>query len=169
MINPSKTISFIEDQYKSAFPGNPFDYFFLDDYFNKQYAADQRFGKVFGLFTSLAVLIAAMGLFGLSTFMITQRTREIAIRKVLGATVASMIKLFSTDFVKLIFIANVIALPLIYYFGKRWLRNFAFHMNVSWIIFVIPAAILLVISLATVSSQTIKTASKNLIRPLSSE
>jgi putative ABC transport system permease protein len=169
MTNPSRTISFIENRYKTAFPGNPFDYFFLDDYFDKQYAADQRFGMVFGLFSGLALLIAAMGLFGLSTFMITQRTREIAIRKVLGATITSMIKLFSKEFVKLIIIANLITLPVIYYFAKQWLENFAFHTGVNWLIFVIPAAMLLVISLATVGSQTIKTASKNLIRPLSSE
>ena len=126
MQNASETISSIEQQFKTAFPGNVFEYFFLDDYFDRQYAADKQFGKVFGLFSGLALFVAALGLFGLSTFMISQRIKEIAIRKVLGATIQSMIYLFSRDFLKLILIANVIALPLAYWLISQWLDRFVF-------------------------------------------
>src|SRR5258706_2249333 len=95
--------------YLATFPRNQFEYFFLDDYFNRQYASDEQFGKVFGFFSALALNIACLGLFGLVTFMITQRMKEIAVRKVLGATIPGMVRLFSNDFLKLILIANAIA------------------------------------------------------------
>src|SRR6188768_3621780 len=144
-------------------------YFFLDAFFDRQYAADKQFGKVFGLFSGLALLVAALGLFGLSTFMISQRTKEIAIRKVLGATIQSMIFLFSSDFMKLILVANVIALPIAYWSISRWLDSFAFRADIGWIMFVMPAAILLIISLVTVSIQTIKTGITNPVKSLKSE
>ena len=169
MDQPTETVDFIGEQYKEAFPGNQFDYYFLDDYFNRQYAADQQFGQVFGLFSGLALLVACLGLFGLSTFMISQRVKEIAIRKVLGATLSSMVYLFSRDFVRLIIAANLIALPLVYLAVQRWLSNFAFQVNIGWVIFVIPAALLLIISLSTVSFQTIKTGSINPVRSLRQE
>jgi len=169
MQNPSETVAFIEGQYEAAFPKNQFDYFFLDDYFDRQYAADQQFGKVFGLFSTLALVVACLGLFGLSTFMIAQRTKEIAVRKVLGATLSSMVVLFSKDFVKLIVLANLIALPLVYLGVKNWLNNFAFHTNIGWMMFVVPATLLLIISLVTVSFQTFKTGSGNPVKSLRQE
>ncbi len=169
MQRPSETISFIEQQYEAAFPDNPFEYFFLDDYFNRQYAADQQFGSVFGLFSGLALIVACLGLFGLSTFMISQRIKEIAIRKVLGANLTSMVLLFSGDFLKLILIANLCALPLVYLAVNQWLNNFAFHVNIGWLMFVLPAVTLLLISLTTVSIQTIKTGLKNPIKSLRAE
>jgi putative ABC transport system permease protein len=169
MQQPSESIAFIEDQYEEAFPKNQFDYFFLDDYFDRQYAADQQFGKVFGLFSTLALVVACLGLFGLSTFMIAQRTKEIAVRKVLGATISGMVMLFSKDFVKLILIANLVTLPLVYLGVRHWLNNFAFHTDIGWIMFVVPAALLLIISLTTVSFQTIKTGSVNPVKSLRQE
>ena len=144
-------------------------YFFLDAFFDRQYAADKQFGKVFGPFSGLALLVAALGLFGLSTIMISQRTKEIAIRKVLGATIQSMIFLFSSDFMKLILVANVISLSIAYWSISRWLDSFAFRDDIGWIMFVMPAAILLIISLVTVSIQTIKTGSTNPVKSLKSE
>jgi len=167
--NPSETISYIEDQYERAFPGNAFEYFFLDGFFDRQYAADQQFGKVFGLFSGLAIIVACLGLFGLSTFMISQRTKEIAVRKVLGATISSMVYLFSRDFVKLTVLANVIALPLVYLAAQRWLSTFAFHTNIGWMTFLIPAVLLLIISVATVAVQTVKTGLADPVRSLRSE
>jgi putative ABC transport system permease protein len=164
-----KTIAFIKDQYELAFPGNQVEYFFLDDYFDRQYASDQQFGKVFGLFSALALFVAGLGLFGLSTFMISQRTKEIAIRKVLGATIAGMAALFSRDFVRLIIIANFIALPIVYFLVDRWLESFAFRIHIGWIMYVAPAVILLIISLVTVSAQTIKSGSRNPVKSLRSE
>jgi putative ABC transport system permease protein len=169
MQSAAETIAFIEDQYRQAFPGNQFEYFFLDDYFNRQYAEDQQFGKVFGLFSALALLVAGLGLLGLSTSIISQRTKEIAVRKVLGATIVSMIPLFSKDFLKLIIIANLIALPGVYLLADRWLNSFAFRIDIGWIMFVVPAALLLVISLLTVSIQTIRTGSANPVKSLRSE
>ncbi|MCG8306533.1 MAG: ABC transporter permease [Cytophagales bacterium] len=166
MQNAPAIISFIEKAYKEAFPGNQFEYFFLDDYFDSQYASDQQFGKVFGLFSSLALIVACLGLLGLSTFMISRRIKEIAVRKVLGATVSGMVYLFSRDFVKLIVIANVIALPLVYLAVQRWLNNFAFQVKIGWVMFIIPVIILLIIALTTVSIQTIKTGSMSPVNSL---
>lgn len=166
MQHPSETVAFIEDQYQRAFPGNVFEYFFLDDYFDRQYAADQQFGKVFGLFSALALIVACLGLFGLSTFMIAQRTQEMAVRKVFGATIASMVALFSKDFVRLIAIANVAALPVVYILVRQWLDSFAFRINIGWLALTTPAAILLAISLTTVAVQTLRMAWTDMVRSL---
>jgi putative ABC transport system permease protein len=169
MRDPGKIISFIQDEYKKAFQGNPFEYFFLDDYFNRQYAADQQFGKIFALFSGLALIVAGLGLFGLATFMISQRTKEIAVRKVLGATTSSMVALFSKDFVRLIIVANIVVLPVVYFIVDQWLESFSFRVNIGWIVFVVPSIVLLVISLTTVSVQTIRTSSANPVKSLRSE
>lgn len=169
MEHPDASLAAIRGEYSRVFPDNPFEFFFLDDYVNRQYASDQQFGKVFGLFSGLAIVVACLGLFGLSTFIITQRTKEIAVRKVLGATISSMIYLFSRDFVKLTVIANIIALPLVYLAAQRWLSSFAFHTNIGWIIFLLPAVMLLIISVATVAVQTVKTGLADPVRSLRSE
>ena len=164
--NAAETVADLKTLYLTTFPGNQFEYFFLDDYFDRQYASDEQFGKVFGFFSALALTIACLGLFGLVTFMITQRMKEIAVRKVLGATIPGMVRLFSNDFLKLILIANAIALPVVYFLVDRWLTSFAFRVGISWMMFVIPGLILLAISLATVSYQTIRTGSINLVKSL---
>src|SRR5258708_4129712 len=104
----TRDIASFEKVYTNFFPGNAFEYFFLDDYFNRQYQADQRFGKVFSLFTGFAIFVACLGLLGLSSFVIRLRTKEIGIRKVLGASVWSLLALFSKDFIKLVCLASVI-------------------------------------------------------------
>lgn len=169
MQHPAASLAKIRDAYAKAFPDKPFEYFFLDDYFNRQYASDQQFGKVFGLFSGLAIVVACLGLFGLSTFMISQRTKEIAVRKVLGATIPGMVSLFSRDFVKLTLLANVIALPLVYIATQKWLSSFAFHTNIGWVVFLVPAVLLLIISVATVAVQTVKTGLANPTECLRSE
>ena len=169
MANAPGTISSIEDLYKASFSDNPFEYFFLDDFFNRQYAADRQFGKVFGLFSLLALIVATLGLFGLSTFMISQRTKEIAVRKILGATIHSMVAHFSGDFLGLIVIANLIALPAAYIMMNLWLDNFAFRVQIGWIVFIAPVVILLIITLSTVSVQTIKTGLVSPVRYLRQE
>ncbi len=169
MTDTGNTITYIEDRYKKAFPGNQFEYFFLDDYFDRQYAADQQFGNVFGSFSSLALIVACLGLFGLSTFTVSQRKKEMIIRKVLGATFSNVVLLFSKDFVKLIVAANFLALPAVYFIVRHWLQNFAFQVNIGWVIFILPAAILLIISLTTVFFQTLKTEKVNPINSLRKE
>ena len=166
MQHPAETVAFIEDQYQRAFPGNVFEYFFLDHYFDRQYAADQQFGKVFGLFSALALFVACLGLFGLSSFMIAQRTQEMAVRKVLGATISSMVALFSKDFACLIAIANVVALPVVYVLVQQWLDSFAFRINIGWLALTVPAAILLIISLTTVAVQTLRLARTDMVKSL---
>ena len=152
-----ESVTYLENLYNEHLPGVPFEYFFLDEYFDAQYASDKRFGKIFGIFSLIAIFVASLGLFGLTTYMVSKRTKEIAIRKVLGATVQGLLILLSREFVTLVIIANMIALPIAYYFIGNWLDNFAFRINIGWMMFVIPLVILLIITFATISIQTIKT------------
>ncbi|HLF34848.1 MAG TPA: ABC transporter permease [Cyclobacteriaceae bacterium] len=154
--NLIESVAYIKDLYKSSFPGNPFEYFFQDDYFDMQYASDKQFGKVFGLFSLLAIIVASLGLFGLTTYIILKRTKEIAIRKILGASIQGLVILFSKDFIRLIVIANLLALPITYIFVNNWLNNFKFKININWIMFVLPMIVLLIIALVTTSIQTIR-------------
>jgi putative ABC transport system permease protein len=164
-----RNLSSIEDSYKSIFSDNPFEYFFLNEYFDKQYQSEQRFGKVFGLFTILAIIVACLGLLGLSSFVIKLRTKEIGIRKVLGASVYSLLALFSKDFIKLVLLASVIVIPFIYFIGNMWLQNYAFHIHLNWIFFVVPPLLLMTISLITISLQSVKAALANPIKSLKTE
>jgi putative ABC transport system permease protein len=150
---------------KPFFQGNPFDYFFLDDFFNQKYQADQQFGKVFGLFAALAILVACLGLFGLASFTITQRTKEIGIRKVLGASESNILFLLSKDFATLILLSNLIAWPMAYWGINQWLQNYPYRIGLSPWLFIIPALIVLAIALLTISVQTIRTARSNPLSP----
>jgi putative ABC transport system permease protein len=163
------SIADVEALYKKAFPGNPFEYFFLDEYFDRQYQADGRLGNVFGLFAVLAIVVACMGLLGLSSFVIKLRTKEIGIRKVLGASVSGLLMLISKDFVKLVCIASLIAIPVIYWVATKWLENYAFHIDLGMAIFVVPPVLLLTITLITICLQSLKTALTNPVKSLRSE
>ncbi len=167
--NINREISSIESVYKKFFLGNPFEYFFLDESFNQQYLADQRFGKVIGLFTLIAILVSCLGLLGLSSLVIKLRTKEIGIRKVLGATVYSILALLSKEFIKLVCITSAIAIPIIFLAANRWLNNYAFHIHLSWIIFILPPILLLVISLSTIGIQSLIAALANPIKSLRTE
>jgi putative ABC transport system permease protein len=151
------------------FPDVPFNYFFLDEYFDQQYRYDQKFRDIMILFSGLAIAIACLGLFGLTAYAIVKRTKEIGIRKVLGATVSQIIRLFTLDFVKLILVTNVIALPLVYIGLDRWLENYAYKIPLGWWLFAIPALFILAIGLMTIGFQTIKVASKNPVNSLRNE
>jgi len=167
--NMNETISKIGTLYKEFFPGNPFDYYFLEDFFNNQYKADQQFARIFGMFAILAIFIACMGLWGLASFTTSQKLREIGIRKVLGASVQSIMSLLSWQFLKLVLISGVIALPLTYYGIDSWLGNFANHIGMSWDLFIVPVAILCLLALGTVSIQILRGAHINPARILRSE
>jgi putative ABC transport system permease protein len=162
-------IEAVKTVWSKFFPGNVFEYFFLDEHFNEQYKADQRFGSVFGLFTSLAVLVACMGLFGLASFTTLQRTKEIGIRKVLGASVISILKLLYREFAVLILVAFGIAIPIAWYFLTNWLQSYAFRININWISFVLPFIIIALIALITVSFQSLKAAMANPVKSLKAE
>ncbi len=167
--NMTETIKKIEHQYKEAFPGNPFDYYFLDDFFDSQYKGEQQFAKIFSLFAMLAIVIACLGLWGLASFTTTQKLKEIGIRKVLGASVSSILSLLSWQFLKLVLIASVIALPLTWYGVDSWLSNFAFRIGLEWDLFVVPVVILIILALGTVSLQIIRGANINPAKILRSE
>jgi putative ABC transport system permease protein len=167
--NIPNSLSDIEGSYKSIFAGSPFEYFFLNEFFDRQYQSDQRFGKVFSLFTILTIIVACLGLLGLSSFIVRLRVREIGIRKVLGASLSSILVLFSKDFVVLVCIASVIALPVTYFLVHLWLSNYAFHIPVDGFIFIAPPLILLFISLITIGLQSFKAALANPISSIKAE
>jgi putative ABC transport system permease protein len=155
--------------WRSLFPNYPFTYHFLEDQLNAQYLATQRTGKLSTIFSILAVIIACLGLFSLSSFTAQRRTKEIGIRKVLGASEASIVGLLSKDFLKLVAIGFVIAVPIGWYGMHRWLQNFAYKINMSWWIFLLAGGIALVIALATVSWQSVRAALANPVDSLRSE
>ena len=159
----------VEAVWQKTNPGEPFAYSFLDDEFQKNYVAESRLATVVGYFTFIAILISCLGLFGLASFNVEQRTKEIGIRKVLGATVGNVVLLLSGDFLKLVLIALVLASPLAWYVMQRWLENFAYQTNIGWSIFLLTALVALLITLATVSYQSIKAALMNPVKSLRSE
>lgn len=150
-----------ENDWKELFPGNPFNYFFLDEHYNKQYQADQQFGKVFGLFSALAIFIACLGLFGLSSLTAIQRTKEIGVRKVLGASVSSILTLISRDYLLLMGVAILLATPLTWWIMNNWLQEFASRISLTWWIFALPSLIVIFVALLTVSIHTLKAAQTN--------
>ncbi|KPK84342.1 MAG: hypothetical protein AMS27_10160 [Bacteroides sp. SM23_62_1] len=164
--NLQETLSFIKTKFDEMIPGNPFVYTTMVDYFNKQYRIEQTFEKIFKIFTILAIIIAGLGLFGLSTFESAQRINEIGVRKVNGARVYHILMLFSKDFIILNMISIVIASPVIYFLMNRWLRNFAFHIEMDELVFIISAILILAVSLLTVNIQVIKAANINPARTL---
>ncbi len=159
----------IESKWKVMAPGMPFSYQFLDEAFDSMYRAEQRVGKVALSFAVLAILIACLGLFGLATYMAEQRTKEIGVRKVLGATVGNITTLLSKDFIKLVLIAAVLAFPVAWWAMNKWLQDFAFRIDIGWWIFVVAAVIALLIALLTVSSQAVKAALSNPVKSLRTE
>ncbi len=163
------TINNVKEEWKAYFPGNPFNFFFLDEHFDQQYKAEMQFGKVFGLFASLAIFIACLGLFGLTSFITLKRTKEISIRKVLGATVLNVVGLLSKDFTQLIIVAILFAVPISWLIMDDWLGNFAYKMQMSWWIFALPGLVLFAIALLTVLIQTSKAALSNPVDSLRNE
>ncbi len=156
-----KNISLLKETFEKNSHGQPFDFYFLDDDFNQLYRREQRTGKAFGYFAILAVLIACLGLLGLSAFTVEQRTKEIGIRKVLGASIPQIMTLLTKEFVKLVVIANVIAFPIAYFAMSKWLQNFAYHISISPWMFILAAAAALGIAFLTISYQTFKAAASN--------
>jgi putative ABC transport system permease protein len=155
--------------WKSINPGIPFVYSFLDKDFQKNYEKDQRVSGIVWSFTVIAILIACLGLFGLSAFAAEQRFNEIGVRKVLGASVISIIGLLSKDFIRIVLIAIVIAIPIGWYFMNKWLQGFSYRTPVSWWIFAITGFLAILLALITVSFQAIRAAIGNQIKSLRSE
>jgi putative ABC transport system permease protein len=154
-------VKYIQQSYDLFFPGNPFEYYFLDDYFNQQYKADILVGKVFGIFSILAVFVTALGIYGLFSFMVLQRTKEISIRNILGAGTPRILFLFGREFLLLIFSAFIIALLLCHAGINLWLNSFANKMSVSIWLFILPLALVVLVTGLTISAQVLKVALAN--------
>jgi putative ABC transport system permease protein len=167
--NVQPLIEQVEEQYKKSFQENGFGFFFLSDFYNNQYQSDIRFGKVFGLFSIVAVVIACLGLFGLSSYMTVQRTKEIGIRKVLGASARQLTVVLSREFFALILLANLLAWPLSYFLLNSWLNEFATRINLNLIDFVIPTLITMAVALGTVALQSAKAVHADPVDALRSE
>jgi putative ABC transport system permease protein len=163
------TLQQLETLWKKQFPEVPFEYSFLDETFDKMYAAEARFQQVFISLVMLGIIIACLGLFALAAFSAEQRIKEIGIRKVLGASVAQVVALLSKDFLKLVSLSIILAIPIAYYAMQTWLAGFAYRISLQWWIFAASGVIALVIALLTISSQSIKAAVADPVKSLRSE
>ncbi|GAB2790230.1 ABC transporter permease [Rhabdobacter roseus] len=167
--NLKETIAGIENNWKTIMPNRPFSYYFMDEFFDRQYRSEERFEKLFFNFAILAIFISCLGLLGLASYSTLQRTKEIGVRKVLGADVTSIVTLLSKDFLKLVLVAFLVASPIAYYFMYQWLQNFAYRTDIHWWVFVVAAVVAVTIAFATVSFQSIRAALMNPVKSLRSE
>ncbi len=165
----ASVVNAVQKNYDSYKTEDAFTYHFADDTFDKLFKAEDRVANMFGAFTAIAIFIACLGLFGLVTFIIEQKTKEIGIRKVLGASAFSITTMLSKNFLKLVFIAVLVASPIAYYAMDKWLQDFAFRTNIEWWVFVISAILVSIIALLTVSYQAIKAALMNPVKSLKTE
>jgi len=171
-VNPNNlpsTISAIENKWKRLVPNRPFSYYFLDEFFDKQYRSEDRFGRLFLNFAILAIFISCLGLLGLASYSTMQRTKEIGIRKVMGATVTNILNLLSKEFLVLILISFLIAAPLTWYFMNKWLQGFAYRTSIYWWVFAMAGVLAILIALTTISFQALKAAMANPVKSLRSE
>ena len=165
----SNTIANIEQLWNKMAPGQPFSYGFMDESFNTTYQAEQRLGKIFMVFTILSILIACLGLFGLAAFNAQKRTKEIGIRKVLGASVGQITFGLSSDFLKLVAVAILISLPVGWFVMNKWLEDFSYRIEIGWWVFVLATLLAVTIAIITVSYQSIKAAMANPVKSLRTE
>ncbi len=165
----SNTITNIEKKWSKVAPGQPFNYYFMDESFNSTYQAEQRLGSIFVVFTILSIIIACLGLFGLAAFNAEKRTKEIGVRKVMGASVSQISYRLTIDFLKLVGVAILVSLPLGWYAMNKWLEDFSYRIEIGWSVFVLAAFLAVVISVLTVSYQSIKAAIVNPIKSLRTE
>jgi putative ABC transport system permease protein len=159
----------IEQAFKKIFPDNSFVSFYLDDYYNQQYRTDQKMGQMVGIFTGLAIVVTCLGLMGLTIFSVSQRTKEIGIRKVLGSPVSKIIYLFSQDLVKILIGAYIVAVPIILLGGQKWLSQFAFSVGIEWLVVVVPLVLLLFITVSVVTSISFRRAVESPVKALKYE
>ena len=165
----TNTVASIEEKWKAVLPNEPFDYYFLDEFFDRQYRADERFGYLIFNFSMLAIIISCLGLFGLVAYSTVQRRREIGIRKVIGASVMGIVKLLSKEFLKLVGLAIIVASPLAWLVMNYWLEDFAYQIEIQWWVFVMAGTMVLTIALLTVGFHAIKAANINPVKSLRTE
>ena len=167
--NIQSTLASIEKRWKSYLPDRPLNYYFLDEFFDRQYRREVRFEKLFFNFALLAIFISCLGLFGLASYSTIQRGREIGVRKVLGASTVNIVSLLSKDFLKLILLSFVVASPIAWFSMNQWLQKFAYQTDIKWWIFPVAATLSLVIAFGTISFQSIKAALKNPVKSLQTD
>jgi putative ABC transport system permease protein len=167
--DPAKVIAAMNTEWKKIVPDLPLRYSFLDENINRFYKGEERWGNIIGWAGGISIFLASLGLLGLAALAAINRTKEIGIRKVLGASVSSIVSLLSKDFLKLVIIALVIAAPLAWYFMNEWLQDFAYRINISAWVFIITAIAAVMVALLTVGFQAIKTAIKNPVKSLRTE
>lgn len=167
--NLPQTIAFLEKSWKDMFPYIPFEYHFLDEDFSRLYSSEQRLGKIMNLFSAVAIVLACLGLFGLSSYAAKQRVKEIGIRKVLGASLGNLAMLLSVGFIRLALVAILIAWPLSWWAMNQWLQGFVYRKEIDWMTFLLAGIMVLGVTLATVSIQAVKTALLNPVKSLRSE
>jgi putative ABC transport system permease protein len=165
----NNTIAELQKKWTSYAGDRPFRYSFLDETFANLYKSEQRFNQVILYLTILAITIGCLGLFGLTAFTVERRTREIGIRKVIGASASSIVVLLSKDFIRLVLLAIVIAIPIAWYAMEKWLQNFAYRVHISWWVFLLAGALAVAIALLTISFQAVRAALTNPVDSLRSE
>lgn len=165
----SSAIAGIESIWNKMAPGQPFSYRFLDDAFNTTYEAEQKLGRIFMVFTILSILIACLGLFGLAAFNAQKRTKEIGIRKVLGASIGQITYRLTTDFLKMVGVAIIIALPVGWFAMNKWLEDFSYRIDIPWWVFALSAFLAVGVAILTVSYQSIRAAIVNPVKSLRTE
>ena len=171
-INPgqiTEAMKYAKEKWNEIYPDYPFTYSFLDDEFDSLYSRDDNTGKIVNIFSFLAIFIACLGLFGLASHTTSQRTKEIGVRKVMGATVGSIVKLLAIDFVKWVLLSNIFAWPLAWFGAKKWLQNFAYKVDINLLIFLVSGLLALIIAFFTISLQTLKAANSNPVDALKYE
>jgi ABC-type antimicrobial peptide transport system permease subunit len=164
-----ESLARIEKVMKADNPGYPFDYRFVDEDFNNQFKTEALIGKLSRIFALLAILISCLGLFGLAAYTAERRTKEIGIRKVLGASVPRITRLLSKDFLQLVFISAVVAFPVAWYAMHQWLQNYAYRISINWWVFVISGLMAMIIALLTISFQSVKAAISSPVKNLRTE
>jgi len=161
-----ETVQAVQKIWDNMFSGNPYDFFFLDDYYNQQYEADELFGKIFGLFSLLAIFITTLGILGLTAFSAVQRSKEVGIRKILGASVNHILYLMARDFLKLLIWAFLLSIPMSLFGIRKWLESYAFKMSPNYSIFIIALGVVGIITLITVFAQTYRVATTNPVKAI---
>ncbi len=166
---PLQSVDFIESTWKKHFPSALMDYAFLDEQLQNNYQSEKIFSKIFLVFSVLSLVIACLGLFGLTAYSIFQKTKEIGIRKVLGASIRGIVLLLSKEFLGLVILAGLIAMPVSWWLMNRWLENFAYHIGLSWWMFAVPAMLVIVVAFMTVGSHVIRAALANPVKSMRTE
>ncbi|HUM45894.1 MAG TPA: ABC transporter permease, partial [Chitinophagales bacterium] len=167
--NIPSTLQQLEKTWKERVPYRPFEYHFLDDDYNRLYTAEQRSAKIIGISAGMAIILACLGLFGLAAFTMVQRTKEIGIRKILGAGLSNIFLLVTSDFIKLICLAILIASPIAWYAGNQWLQDFAYRISIQWWVFAVAGIATIIIALLTLCFHSIKVAAANPVTSLRTE